>query len=439
MNTKPVSVLCWFRNDLRLHDNEMLHKATQKTKNIVAVYCFDPRYYQNNELGIPRTGYLRAKFTWETVLNLKKNLQNIGSDLVIKIGKPEEIIPELAQKHQCSWVYSSQEFTAEELQIEQQVEKKLWQQGINYETFYTSTLLVPLDLPFPMSALPDVFTQFRKEVESSSKIRPCYPAPTMMNALPEALQAEAQKIPTLKEITNIDEPPHDRRAVLSFEGGENAALARLQVYFWEKKLLSRYKETRNGLLGADYSSKFSTWLAVGAISPRKIYEEIKLYEQKIIKNDSTYWLVFELLWRDYFKWVAKKYGNRIFQLQGLQRPKNVEWRQDKTLFQRWATGNTGVAFVDANMRELNLTGFMSNRGRQNVASFLTKDYKINWTWGAMYFEAKLIDYDVCSNWGNWAYIAGVGNDPREDRYFNIEKQAKQYDAKGEYVKLWLTQ
>jgi deoxyribodipyrimidine photo-lyase len=112
------------------------------------------------------------------------------------------------------------------------------------------------------------------------------------------------------------------------------------------------------------------------------------------------------------------------------------WKQDKVNFDKWVKGETGVPFIDANMRELQQTGFMSNRGRQNVASFLTKDLGIDWTWGAAYFESQLIDYDVCSNWGNWAYIAGVGNDPRGHRFFNIEKQAHDYDKEHKYRELW---
>ena len=106
-------------------------------------------------------------------------------------------------------------------------------------------------------------------------------------------------------------------------------------------------------------------------------------------------------------------------------------------FERWARGETGVPFVDANMREMNATGFMSNRGRQNVASFLVKDLKLNWQMGANYMESVLIDYDVASNWCNWNYVAGVGNDPREDRYFNILSQATRYDPSGDYIRHWL--
>jgi deoxyribodipyrimidine photo-lyase len=148
-------------------------------------------------------------------------------------------------------------------------------------------------------------------------------------------------------------------------------------------------------------------------------------------------LIFELIWRDYFHFVALKFGTRIFKNSGIKNDLMHEWKKNKTTFNNWVNGKTGVPFVDANMKELQLTGFMSNRGRQNVASYLINDLGIDWTWGASYFESQLVDYDVCSNWCNWNYIAGVGNDPREDRYFNISTQADKYDKNGEYVKLWL--
>ena len=191
------------------------------------------------------------------------------------------------------------------------------------------------------------------------------------------------------------------------------------------------------MVGADYSSKFSAWLSLGCISPRFIYQELQKYEQQFGANESTYWLVFELLWRDYFRFMMKKYNVKLFQQAGIQ-DKEIPSNQHNTdQLQNWIDGKTGVDFVDANMIELKLTGFMSNRGRQNVASYLCNDLKLDWRFGAAYFEQQLIDYDVCSNWGNWAYLAGVGNDPRGNRYFNIEKQAVDYDKNKTFRNLWL--
>jgi deoxyribodipyrimidine photo-lyase len=175
---------------------------------------------------------------------------------------------------------------------------------------------------------------------------------------------------------------------------------------------------------------------LGCLSPRYIYEAVQDYETQRVKNNSTYWLIFELLWRDYFRFICARYGDRVFYPSGIQGIP-VPWKQDWPRFEAWQRGETGYPFVDANMRELAATGFMSNRGRQNVASFLTKNLGIDWRMGAEWFESCLIDYDVCSNWGNWNYTAGVGNDARGFRYFNIPKQAKDYDPAGRYVKHWL--
>jgi len=178
-------------------------------------------------------------------------------------------------------------------------------------------------------------------------------------------------------------------------------------------------------------------LALGCLSPKKIYHEIKRYEEQFGANDSTYWLVFELMWRDYFRLVMEKHPKNFFMQNGIQN--NVKWNLKHSVLdlENWKNGKTQNDFVNANMLELKYTGFMSNRGRQNVASYLIHDLKLDWRLGAAYFEEMLIDYDVSSNWCNWAYIAGVGNDPRNGRAFNLDKQVKTYDPESKYRKLWL--
>jgi len=195
------------------------------------------------------------------------------------------------------------------------------------------------------------------------------------------------------------------------------------------------------MLGADYSTKFSPWLAHGCLSPRYVAKECSEYEQKRIANKSTYWVVFELLWRDFFKFFAMKHGNSIFFLDGTlgraahgEHPNSRRWGLDKRHLQKWKDGMTGYPLVDANMRELKATGFMSNRGRQNVCSFLAIDMNTDWRYGADHFEQELLDYDIYSNWGNWCSGAGMTGG-RLNR-FNIVKQSKDYDCHGEYVKYW---
>ncbi|MDR9417812.1 DASH family cryptochrome [Gracilimonas sp.] len=419
--------LIWFRNDLRIHDNEALIKACQ-AKEVVPLYCIDPRHFAKTSFGFPKTGYHRTKFLLESLQNLRSNLKEIGIDLIIREGKPEEIIPEIIEKYDIDLAFTHKEITREEIDVENSLKDTL---GDTLTFAWSSTLFHINDIPFSKEDVPDVFTQFRKRTEKESKVRKEYEEPTRASLVPGI---EAGKIPTVEDL-GLEDKPDDPRAVLNFKGGEDEALKRLQNYFWEGDHLKNYKFTRNGLLGPDYSSKLSPWLANGCISPRRIYWEVKQYEEKRKKNVSTYWMIFELLWRDYFRFSAWKYGDKIFWPSGIQGKKR-KWKTDRDIFNKWAEGNTGIPFIDANMRELNNTGYMSNRGRQNVASFLAQNLNIDWRMGAEYFESLLIDYDPCSNYGNWAYNTTVGHDPR-NRYFNIISQAEKYDKKGEYVKNWV--
>lgn len=423
-------ILVWLRADLRLHDHEPLHRAVQAGGQVIPVYCIDPRQFGQTGFGFPKTGAFRARFLLESLTDLREGLRSRQSDLVIRTGNPEVEIPELVKALGITAVYYHREATSEERAVETALEQALKPLGVPMQGFWGHTLYHPDDLPFSISNLPEVFTEFRKQVEKDCVPLPTFPTPASMPPLPEIASGE------IPASLGPEPPALDDRGVLPFHGGEGAGLARLHDYFWEKDCLKVYKETRNGMVGADYSSKFSPWLALGCLSPRYIFEQVQAYEEKRVRNDSTYWLIFELLWRDYFRFICTKHGDRIFYPSGLQGVA-ISWKQDWPRFELWAQGKTGFPLVDANMRELAATGFMSNRGRQNVASFLTKNLGIDWRMGAEWFESLLIDYDVCSNYGNWNYTAGVGNDARGFRFFNILKQSKDYDPDGRYVKHWL--
>jgi deoxyribodipyrimidine photo-lyase len=424
--------IVWFRNDLRLQDNESLNLAVTQGQTVMPVYIFDSRVFKGKtKYGFPKTGKFRCQFIIEAVKDLRLNLQNKGSDLVVRIGKPENIIIELAKEHQAKWVYCNRERTDEEARVQDKIENKLWELGKEMIYSRGKMLYYTSDLPFPVQHVPDTFTAFRKEVEKYVKVRRPLSTPEDLKGFQLHKNIEWGVIPTIEDFGHL---PFDNAS--KFIGGESYALKQLKFYLWDSDLISDYKNTRNGLLGWDFSSKLSAWLSAGCLSPKTVYHEIKKYEQEKVANESTYWLVFELIWRDYFRMIGKKNGNKIFQQTGI-RNKKVSTLEDHFLFDKWANGQTGIPFIDANMRELNATGFMSNRGRQNVASFLINDLKLNWLMGAEYFESLLIDYDPCSNYGNWNYLAGIGNDPREDRYFNINTQVKKYDENGIFTKHWL--
>ena len=425
-------ILIWYRNDLRVHDLVALDEAVQQNAEIIPVYCFDDRNFGETSFGFPKSGNYRAQFLIESVADLRTSLQQLGSNLVVRKGLPESVIPAIAEQLKVDRVSYSKEVTSEEKRVEKKLKQALSAKGIKVATYWEATLYLPEDLPFQINQTPELYTNFRKQVEKKSEINEAISAPKKLPSLPDI---ELGEIPTIEEL-GLEKPEFDKRAVLKFKGGETEAIKRLENYFWQEDCLRNYKETRNGMLGANYSSKFSPWLALGCISPRYISDRVIEYETKRVKNNSTYWLIFELIWRDFFRFIVAKHGNEVFRIEGL-RGVSIPWKQDWKRFDLWREGSTGYPLVDANMREIAATGFMSNRGRQNVASFLTKNLGIDWRMGAEWFESLLIDYDVCSNWGNWNYTAGVGNDARGFRYFNIPKQTKDYDPKGEYIKHWL--
>ncbi len=427
--------IVWFRNDLRLHDNEALQEALKIADEVIPVYVFDERIFLGRtRYGFAKTGPFRAKFILQSVEDLRRSLRKLGAELYVRTGKPEEEVFQLVNQTKASWVFCNRERTQEEVYVQDALEQKLWSKGLEIWYCRGKMLYHTADLPFPVNQTPDIFTHFRKEVERYVPIREPLPAPVAFKPL--TMPLEAGEIPELEALGHTTFAT-DARAVLHFHGGETYGLERLRYYLWDTDLVKTYKETRNGLLGGDYSSKFSPWLAQGCLSPKQIYHELRRYETTRGSNESTYWLFFELLWRDFFRLTAKKHGNKIFLKGGIRGEVNPKLRNDRRNLQRWIEGNTGQAFIDANMRELASTGFMSNRGRQNVASYLVNDLRVNWQMGAEYFESLLLDYDPASNWGNWNYVAGVGNDPRENRYFNPQTQASRYDPDGTYVRHWL--
>lgn len=424
------TALVWFRNDLRVQDNTSLSRALRSGKRVMAVYCFDPRHFIMTDYGFKKMEKYRAQFLIETVSNLKKNLLEHNITLLTFHKKPEQAIPELIKEYRITEIHSQKEWTPEEVAVSRQLEKEL--QTIKHYTYYDQFLFHPEDIPYDsLRDLPQVFTQFRKKCEKESGIRIL--EEKIESCSQENVLAQESAIPSLQEL-GLATFKKDHRTAFPWQGGEDAAWERLNDYFWTTKKLAYYKKTRNGLVGTDYSSKFSAWLAVGAISARQIYWEVKRFEEEIKKNQDTYWLVFELIWRDYFKYISLKHGSDIFKLGGILH-KEYDWKNNEKATREWMHGNTIYDFVNANMIELKETGWMSNRGRQNVASFWAKEQQQDWRIGAAYFESMLIDYDVHSNWCNWMYNAGVGNDPR-DRKFNIKMQQERYDGNGKFVRLW---
>ena len=412
----------------------------------------------------------RFQFLLESVVDLRKNLkEKFGLGLYTRVGKAEDVVSEISQPLQnadasglaFTTLLTSIEPYSEEIKIDRKVKSAIERNNGCFESIWHKTMYHPDDLP-PGADPQNInfkFTPWRQKVESkhtpvrSVWLPTSYSSNNVMPWKAEWLsdQSGFDFVPDPYRDLGFKYDDNDKFGAAAsagvmedsihkrFLGGEKVALQRLQDWIWDQDHLRVYKETRNGMLGQAYSSKFSPWLAHGCLSPRMIYSEVQEYEQQRTKNKSTYWLIFELMWRDFFTFQAVRQGNNIFKIHGpigandkfYQR----DWPGSKDVLERWKNGTTGWPLVDANMRELNATGFMSNRGRQNVASFLVLEQRVDWREGAEYFEKHLLDHDVGSNYGNWCAAAGLFGG-RINR-FNIVKQSKDYDKNGLYIKRWV--
>jgi deoxyribodipyrimidine photo-lyase len=439
MTTPEASagIVYWFRNDLRLHDNPALQHAIALAERhhtwLMPVFVHDTGLQLTSPWGFVRTSEHRLAWIAMAVHDVSQQLDALGSQLLQVTGVPSEVLNTLMKRLNTSTLVC-EDIAApyEEAHIQ-----ALQQHGLEVQTVWQSTLMAPDQLPFEPHDVPDAFSSFRRAVErhASAPAKPI-PVPTRMPALPPNPSQDPQTS-QLNTYAALDDPrsafPWSQAA---FHGGERAALAHLAQYC-SRGLPHSYKATRNGLYGSDYSTKWSPWLATGALSARQAWAAIQAFEAQEGATDSTYWIGFELLWRDHFRWLHLKYGERLYWQRGLSDAPLPPTAHNARGFERWRTGQTGHALIDAGMRELNATGYSSNRLRQNLASYLIHDLRGDWRAGAAWFESQLIDFDIYNNQGNWLYLSGRGTDPRGSRRFNPDKQAQDYDPDSSYRKLWL--
>ena len=404
-----MKTIIWYQNDLRVDDHLPLQAALQYDDPIEGHYFISPTLLQENRYGVIPLGNQRLRFLKESLEDLAGSLHALGIPFHVHVGHPlDELDPQDRLLFQRTIGFK-------ERKREKEVTDK-WEG--EYKSFEGFTLFAEEDMPF--EKMPFLFTEFRKVVEYDVR-------PKKMVERKASAEDERIDLPFSFETTEMDP-----RTAFPFRGGELAGKRRLNDYL--SVPIRTYKETRNGF-GVDDSTKLSAYLANGSLSPRRVFYELEAHERSHGVNESTYWLYFELLWREFFQWVALEQGKRLFRAQGI-RSKPKKWKTDLEVIERWRNGETGVDFVDAFMHELNTTGWMSNRGRQIVSNYFAKELGQDWRYGAAYFESKLIDYDVASNYGNWAYQAGVGNDSR-NRRFNIERQQFTYDPDGAFRNKWL--
>ena len=430
-------LICWFRNDLRLHDHPALAHAIARCQRegltLLPVAWHGPSAPVPTRWGFERVGPHRQAFRAQALAGLAQGLRGLGSDLLELDDVSPQPLADLAQRVGAVGLVCE----AIDAPEEQAEVAALRAQGLAVDAVEQGGLFDAHQLPWTPEAVPNAFTAFRQGVERIG-LQSAAPLPA-----PQTLPPWPASLPRPPETAAVSEPPGgatDERSAFPYglpdwRGDEAGALAHLRAYLTSGRPHS-YKATRNALSGRDFASHWSPWLANGALSVRQAMADLNAFEAEHGTSDGSYWLWFELLWREHFRCMLRRHGGALFRPQGLL-PSAPRVPHDAEAFARWCEGRTGLDLVDAAMRELRHTGYLSNRLRQIVASALIHEGRGDWRAGAAWFEHCLIDFDVHSNQGNWAYIAGVGTDPRGGRRFNLDKQTREHDPAGAYRCAWL--
>ncbi|GAA4430770.1 deoxyribodipyrimidine photo-lyase [Pontibacter saemangeumensis] len=397
-------VLFWFRRDLRLHDNAGLFHALKSGKPVLPLFIFDSDILEK----LSDQNDARVTFIHNTITELHCQLKVYSSTLLIKYGKPLEVMQELLETYDVEEVYTNRDYEPYARQRDEQVQKMLQENGVIYKSYKDQVVFEESEILSKSSSPYKVYTPYKnawKKAFEASMAR-AYPVEQHLHQL---MRHHEGPIPSLQE--------------MGFEPATiQTPLPRLSA-----DVLQRYEENRN-LPALDATSRLSPHLRFGTISVRQAV-------QLAVQHNDT-WLQ-ELIWREFFMQLLYHFPHSA-QESFASKFRHIAWLNNEEEFQKWCDGKTGFPLVDAGMRELNSTGFMHNRVRMVVASFLVKDLLIDWRWGEAYFADKLLDYEQASNVGNWQWAAGTGADAQPYfRVFNPDSQVKKFDKDYHYIRRWL--
>lgn len=393
-----------YRNNLRIDDNYPLYFATKENKKVLAIYSLEI-LKGFTSYGFKKVEKFRRKFIYESLNDLDKSLNILGINLLI-CEDIKSTLKELSNGYNLK-IYFDEEVGYDEENFENILKE------YNHKSFFNQTLIEPFYFDYNKS-----FSHFRKKAEKQ-KIN-----------MPLKINKKVLSINCISKKLIVEEIKYTNNYAIKLKGGESQALKRFDEY---EEFIHSYKATRNEMSGLNNSTKFSAYLSTGCISPRRLYFLIKKYEKETFLSESSYWIYFELLWRDFFHLVMKYSRNKLFLKKGLSKI-NYNFIENKNILDNFFNGKTNTNLIDASIKELKSTGWLSNRNRQLVANYFVKYLGLNWIYGAQFFESYLIDYNPASNYGNWSYQAYVGND-KQYRVFDLEKQIKMYDGIP-YIKQW---
>jgi deoxyribodipyrimidine photo-lyase len=399
---KKIS-LCWFRRDLRIEDQTALFYSLQQEEQVLPLFIFDRHILDALE---DKTD-ARVSFIHTQITRLKAFFEQQGSSMLVRYGHPEEIFQELLTEYEVQSVYTNRDYEPYAQSRDSQVEALLGEKNIPFLSFKDQVIFEPGEIVNGSGEFYKVFTPYSKNWLEKFRTTRVQPLPTAN--WKNLVQSSPLPMPTLTDMGFAPSPIEIPSSEL------------------DEEIVRHYEERRN-FPAQRGTSRLGIHLRFGTLSIRKL-------ALKAISLNATY--MNELIWREFYAMIlgnAPQVVDRAFKPQY----DRIPWRNNETEFEAWCAGTTGYPIVDAGMRELNATGFMHNRVRMIVASFLTKHLLIDWRWGEAYFAKKLLDFELASNNGGWQWAAGTGTDAQPYfRVFNPDSQTEKFDKDLTYIKKWI--
>lgn len=399
----PVNIF-WFRRDLRLTDNAGLYHALRDGNPVLPVFIFDRNILDDLDDKSDR----RVVFIHDAIHTLQKQLQELGSSLEARYGFPEQVFHQLASEYEVSKVFTNHDYEPYAHERDDAIKKLLEQKGVTFHSYKDQVIFEKNEVLKDDGKPYTVFTPYSRKWKS--QLKPFY----------------LKSYPAEKYFQNFFKQNEKAIPSLSSMGFCSTGIS-FPSPGWEKDLIKNYKEQRD-FPALNGTSRLSVHLRFGTISVRKLVRETMTLSETFLN---------ELIWRDFYQMILWHFPNVVTES---FKPAydRICWRNNEAEFKKWCDGKTGYPIVDAGMRELNATGYMHNRVRMIVASFLTKHLLIDWRWGEAYFAKKLLDYDLSANNGGWQWAAGSGCDAAPYfRIFNPYTQTKKFDPDHQYIKKWV--
>jgi deoxyribodipyrimidine photo-lyase len=399
------TALFWFRRDLRFDDNIGLFHALKSGLAVLPVFIFDTNILHQLEDKRDK----RVDLIHQRLNELNSELQKHGSALLVKYGNPVEILPALCEQFNVNQLFLNEDYEPDAIARDNEIRRMAASKNIAFHSFKDQVIFAKNEVLKPDGTPYSIFTAYSNKWKSllSETTIPAYNSEALLDAF---YKSNSFTIPSLAEI------------------GFEATGVSWKAPSLSDDVLKNYSETRNFPALENGTSHFSVHLRFGTLSIRKMVQKALTTNEQFLN---------ELIWREFFMMILYNFP-KVVRHSFKPRYDEIKWRNNEAEFEKWCQGQTGYPLVDAGMRELNATGYMHNRVRMVVASFLIKHLLIDWRWGEAYFAQKLLDYDLAANNGNWQWTAGSGCDAAPYfRVFNPIEQLKKFDAQQQYVRRWV--